>query len=195
MTSSDKVYSLSKNGWKALPALTDNGKKLSAGTDYDKNIVYVYDFVDGEVRDGASKEKVKPVIERNAGDTVQECDIIPAGSRIRMTVTGLKNYYGTLSYVYRIVSYDISKASIKVQPKVYTGKEVRLDKEDITVKLGKDIIDPSNYEIDGSSYINNIDKGKATVTIKGVNDLGSSKIISFTIGQKSFLWWWRNLWQ
>ena len=159
------------------------------------NIIYTYEFINGSVKDGSSKEKEKPVIERNVGDIVHDSDIVPAGSKIRITVNGLNSYYDSISYVYRIVTCDISKASIKVVPKAYTGKEVRLSKEDIMIKLGKVIVSPESYEIDESSYVNNINKGKASVIIRGVNDFGSSKTISFTIGSKSFLWWWRNLWQ
>ena len=194
MSSPDKVYSLKKNGWKAAPSLTDNNKKLVSGTDYDKNILYTYDYIpEGkDILDGSKKER--PVVTRNIGDNVEPGDILPADTRVRITVTGIKNYEGTLSYVYRITKNDISKTKITVTNKAYTGEAVTLNEEDITVKLGKDIVDPSNYEIITSSYKNNINKGKATVTIKGINDFGSSKTITFTIGPKSFLWWWRNLW-
>ena len=186
MTAVDKVYSLKKNGWKSAPVLTDNGKKLVSGTDYDKNsIVYTY-VSETVINNGADT--------RQEGDIVEPTDIIPAGTRIRVTVTGIKNYKDDLSSIYRITKADISKASITVQSKEYTGKPVTLTKDDITVKLNKQVVDPSNYEIDETTYKNNINKGKASVIIRGVNDLGSSKTVNYSIGAKLFQWWF-NLWQ
>ena len=46
----------------------------------------------------------------------------------------------------------------------YTGREIRSD-EEIRVKLGGKISSEDNYEIAG--YANNINKGTATVTIRG----------------------------
>ena len=194
MTSADKVYSLKKNGWKAAPVLTDNGKKLKAGTDYDKNILYTYAYIpEGEnIYDGSKKER--PVITRNIDDIVEANDILPSGTQVKITVKGIKNYEGEASYTYRITDFDISKAKVSVVNKEYTGGPITLSNDDITVKLGKDIVDPSNYEILPFTYKNNINKGKASVMIQGVGNFGSMKTITFTIGPKSFLWWWRKLW-
>ena len=51
------------------------------------------------------------------------------------------------------------------------------------------ILEDSDYEI--VSYENNINKGKAKVTIKGVGNYGGTKTITFTIKAKGLLWWWR----
>lgn len=186
MNSPDVVYSLKKNGWKSVPVLMDYGKKLAAGTDYDKNsILYTY-VSETSINNGS--------LTRLEGEAVQPDDIIPAGTRIRVTVTGIRNYCDELSCEYRITEADISKASITVQAKEYTGKPVTLSKDDIVVKLNKQVIDPSNYEIDPSSYKNNINKGKASVTLIGVNDLGKAKTVNYAIGAK-VLQWWLNLWQ
>ncbi|MBR2578133.1 MAG: hypothetical protein IKE38_04285, partial [Erysipelotrichaceae bacterium] len=156
------------------------------GTDYDKNsIVYTY-VSETTINNGSDT--------RYEGDIVRPSDIIPAGTQIKVTVTGIKNYTGELSYIYRITKADISKASITIKAKEYTGKPVTLTKDDITVKLSKQVVDPSNYEIDTSSYKNNINKGKASVTIIGVNDFGKTKTVNFSIGAKLFQWWY-NLWQ
>lgn len=60
----------------------------------------------------------------------------------------------------------------------------------IEVKLNKRILSAENYEVAG--YSNNINKGTATVTIKGINDCGGVKTVKFKIKKKSFLWWWRK---
>ncbi len=186
ISANDRVYTTKKNGWKSAPTLKDSGKKLAAGTDYDKNdILYTY-ILDTLVNNGT--------VQRYSGDIVQPTDIIPAGTYIQVTVNGIKNYYGQRSTVYRITAADISKANVTVKAKSYTGKPVTLDPEDITVKLNKQVIDPSNYYVDETSYKNNVNKGKASVTIKGISNLGSSKTVNFSIGAKLFQWWF-NLWQ
>ncbi len=186
MTASDKVFSTKKNGWKSAPTLKDGGKKLVSGTDYDKsNIVYTY-LSETVINNGT--------VIREADEPVQPTDVIPAGTYIKVTVSGKKNYQGELDCLYRITQYDISKANITVKAKSYTGRPVTLDPEDVTVKIGKTVIDPENYQIDETTYRNNVSKGKASVTIRGINNLGSSKTVNFSIGAKIFQWWW-NLWQ
>ncbi|MCR5687718.1 MAG: hypothetical protein K6G58_06830 [Lachnospiraceae bacterium] len=48
------------------------------------------------------------------------------------------------------------------------------------------------FEIDEDSYINNIDKGSAKVTVYGTGEWGGSKEIKYSIGPRGFLWWWRQ---
>lgn len=57
------------------------------------------------------------------------------------------------------------------------------------VKLNGKVLSSDNYEITG--YMNNINKGTATVTIKGRNDCGGVKTVRFKIRGKGALWWWR----
>ncbi len=185
MTATDKAFSMKKNGWKATPVLKDNGKKLVSGTDYEKSVAYTY-LNDTIINNGT--------VQRFKDETVQANDIIPVGTCIKVTAKGIKNYVDEIFCIYRITKADISKAKVTIRPKEYTGKPVTLTKDDIVVKLNKKVVDPSNYEIDISSYKNNINKGKASVRLLGVNDLGSSKTVNFTIGAK-ILQWWVNLWQ
>lgn len=178
----DKVYAKKKNAYKSTPKLVDlDGKTLKAGTDYEKAFVYSYKetttLVDGTVR--------------NAGDIVGVKDIAPAGTTIVVTVTGKGNYLAdtTLQGEYRIVKSNIAKATVKIPAQIYTGEEICLDKDDITVKVGKVTLEASDYEI--VSYQNNVNKGTAKVTIRGVGNYGGTKTISFTIKAKGLLWWWR----
>ena len=180
----DKVYKNQKNAYKSIPKITDiDGKVLTPGTDYEKNILYTYKnkvvLLDGSVRD--------------AGDRVQENDIVPAGTVIVVTARGTGNYSNNsiLQGEYRIVNADISKANIKIIPQIYTGKEIKLNKDAITVKIGQFYLSDLDYEIVEGSYKNNIKKGTASVTIRGVGNYGGSKTVKFTIKPKGFLWWWR----
>ena len=87
---------------------------------------------------------------------------------------------------------DISKAKVTIPAQIYTGKEITLDKNQITVKIGKDILAPENYKIVTDSYKNNVRKGTANVSIKGVGNYGGTKNAKFKIKARSMLWWWRN---
>ena len=149
-----------------------DGKKLSAGTDYEKTVAYTY---------------------KESGKTVADNDVVPERTTIVVTVTGKGKYTGTVTGEYRVVAKDIGKVTASVEPKTYTGRSVTLSDGDITFKSGKTVLKDVTYIIDESSYKNNVKKGKATVIIKGTGEYGGTKKITFTIGSKGFLWWWRNL--
>ncbi|MCR5450729.1 MAG: leucine-rich repeat protein [Solobacterium sp.] len=168
----DKVYSAKANAWKSTPVLKDtDGKTLKAGTDYDKNITYT-------TEDG---EELHAVVE--------------AGTVVLVTVTGKGNYTGTAETFYRILESgkDISKATFKITQKEYTGSLVTLTEADITatinkttpLKLGTDFV------IDG--YTNNLKKGTAKVTFRGINGYGGTKTVSFKIGQRSIVDYWNGI--
>lgn len=185
MTVADKVYSAKANGWKSTPVLTDvNGKKLAAGTDYSKTMSYTY-VEDTIVIDGS--DKAKPEVLRSAGDEVLKNDILPVNTMIEVTVNteGLKtnNFVGEISEIYRIVAGDVSKATVTVPAQFYTGDPIEPNEDEITVKLGKIYLPSSDFEIE--SYENNINKGTAYVTIRGIGDYGGTKRVKFTIKQKT----------
>lgn len=182
LTATDKVWQNKANIYKTKITINDvDGKALSAGKDYDKNIVYTYDATT-TLADGTVKK---------AGTIVDAKDIIPADTVIRVTASANKNgnYHGTVSGTFRITKADISKATVKIPAQTYTGKAIEPD-DKIEIKLNKKSLSKENYEIVG--YSNNINKGTATVTIKGKNDCGGTKTVKFKIKQKGFLWWWRR---
>lgn len=177
----DKVYSKTKGAFKSIPKITDlNNKNLSAGTDFEKNYVYTYKH-DVTLDNGTV---------RRAGEVVGATDIVPAGTILRVTVTGKGNYAdSSITGEYRITKSSITKATVKVASQTYTGKEITPDKSQITVKIGKQVLTADDYDI--VSYSNNIKKGTAKVTIKGKGNYGGTKTVNFTIKSKGFLWWWR----
>lgn len=179
ITAPDKVYQNKKNIFKSTPKIVDvNDTALRAGTDYEKNLIYTYTS-DVQLEDGSI---------HYAGETVDKNDILPAGTVVEITVVGKGNYSGQLKDKYRIVQSDIGKARVTIPTQIYTGEEIRPNKNDITVKVGKTILQEGDYEIVG--YSNNIKKGKASITIKGIGNYGGTKTIKFTIKAKSVLWWW-----
>lgn len=174
LNASDKVYASTKGNYKTSFSITDsNGKTLAINTDYDRNVVYSY-VEDVTLYDGTY---------RSAGDIAQNNDIVPAGTIMRITATGKGLYTGDISGTYRIVAGDVFKASVRVYTQYYTGDEVCPDKSQIEVKLGGVVLSSEDYEI--VSYENNIKKGSAKLTIKGVGDYGGTKTVSFTIAART----------
>ena len=150
----------------SVPVLVDsNGKKLVAGTDYEKTIVY---SIDDKV--------LNP-----------KTDIVVAGSEVKVTVTGKGFYAGTMSATYRITEKSFSSAKIIINKQTYTGKPVELTSEDIKVVVGKDtLLYGVDYEVVEDSYVNNVAKGNAYVTIKGKGKYGGMKTVKFAIISKGF---------
>lgn len=181
MNAADKTYQNKKNIFSTKVTITDlDGKTLKVGTDYEKQFIYTY------------KEKVTldNGTVREAGAAVDKNDIIPAGTVLEVSVTGKKNYTGTLKGTYRIAKASISGAKVTIPVQTYTGRRVAPGKDAIAVKVrGQQQVDSSQYEI--VSYQNNIKKGNASVTIRGVDNYGGTKNVQFKIRAKGLLWWWR----
>lgn len=168
INAADVVTKGKKNTYQSAPVLLDeNGKKMTAGTDYEKT--YVYKDASGKVLDKNSFPQV--------GDT------------ITVTVTGRGNYTGTASATYRILAKNksISSAAVKlVNKQYYTGEKVCPTKDDLTVTIGKTVLGPDDYEIIG--YTNNTAKGNASLTIKGVGEYGGTKTVKFAILPQVLKW-------
>lgn len=219
MTAKDIVYRKRKNAYKSSVVLTDcNGARLAAGKDYEKTLVYTY--VDDSIKmkydkgviseQGAGLSYVDNSLGTDTltgqeglinGEVPVGADDIPeVGTLIRVTAYGKGCYAGdgtaAISTVYRIVAADISKARVKVQAKEYrNGQPVTLKEEDLqlTISGSQDSLQYGvDYVIDANTYTKNQNKGKATVIIRGLENYGGEKKISFTIGTKKLVWW-KNL--
>lgn len=154
------------------PIVTDiNGKTLVEGTDYTVSYLYTDNT---QLSDGTLK---------NANSAVNLTkDIIPAETTITVKISGRGNYKGNKQNDYiRVCKRSIASAKVTVQNQIYTGSEIQPDKDQMTVKgLSKD-----DFEIVG--YTNNIKKGTAKVTIRGVDNYGGTKVVNFKIVQKPFI--------
>ncbi len=175
MSAKDVIASGKPGKWKSVPVITDSdGKVLKAGTDYEKKLHYYVDGTEILLSDG---------------------EIVDAGTTIRVVAIGKGAYTNSCETTYNVVSKDISKAKVNVKAKTYTGKEVWLSPDDIELTYNGEKLTEADYTIDTSTYKNHIKKGKATVVIRGKGDYGNAKTITFTIGAKGILWWFRNLMQ
>ena len=174
----DVVFKNKAGKYKAVPKILDtNGKALTLGKDYEKEMVYRYvettTLADGTIRE--------------AGSVAEAADIVPAGTRMQVTVTGIENYKGELTAEYRVVEKSLVKAKVKIAPQIYTGEKITLEKNQLTVLCGKETLKASDYEIVG--YEKNAQKGTAKVTLKGVGNYGGTVTASFKIKSKTFSWW------
>lgn len=167
MQAVDVVYKNKAGAYKTKPVIYDGrGRKLTAGTDYAKALIFRYDNAQGE--------------------KIGEKDILPAGSVVYVEAQGIKNYEGSsIGTTYRVVAASIKPAKVTVKAQRYTGSPIRITKDDIeSIKLGKDFLTDSDYEILEDTYINNVKKGTAKVTIRGCGEYGCEKQITFKITAK-----------
>lgn len=184
MKAADKSSKEKANIYKTKVEIFDeDGKKLAAGKDYDKTFTYTYEE-DTELRDGTT---------RKAGDSVEKTDVIPHKTVLRVTAYAKSggNYTKEISAVYRILSQnrDISKAKVTIPAQLYTGRKITPADQMKVVLGGQTLKEGEEYEIVG--YENNINKGTATVTLRGIGECGGTKTVKFKIKGKGFLWWWR----
>ncbi len=184
LVSCDKVYSGKAGAHRITPKLMDlDGKLLSAGKDFDKSsITYAYDK-DTKLANGTLKK---------AGAPVADTDILPADTQIRITLKhGSGNgYTGTFKGTFRIIKADIKSARIEIPTQTYTGDTITPDKKQIKVTLAGKKLRDEDYDI--VLCTDNVQKGKASITLKGMGNYGGTKTVKFTIGAKGFLWWWRK---
>ena len=184
MVAPDVFASTKKNGWMSKLVVTDlNGKRLTGtGTKADYVAKYYYDDTNEEV--GAT-------------------DTPAVGTKIRIEITAGPSglYTGSNSTVYKVIdkTNNINKASVKqnnANPIYYTGEGITLDavydedpeKFPITVTLaGKQLTFGEDYEVVPGTYKNNVKRGTARVTIRGIGSYGGLKNISFKITARTIV--------
>ena len=110
---------------------------------------------------------------------------------VSVTVTGKGAYETetlTVTYRYEDKTLNIGKAKIakKIDDQPFTGNAVKLSKADLTGVLsanGRTLVPGSDFTVTG--YTNNIKKGTAKVTVKGIGEFAGTKTLSFKIVQRS----------
>lgn len=186
---SDIVYRNKADICKPTIALYDrNGKKLSAGVDYDaKNISYVY-AKDTEIKRIDRDKRVTVEVKQEGTEVDLKNDIIPAGAEIRVIIQGKGNYSDSVqSKVFRFVQTSLIGARVKITPQIYSGMPLELNKEQIEISVGSGksatILAKTDYEI--VEYSQNVNKGTGSVTIRGVGNYGGEKTVHFKIDSKN----------
>lgn len=135
------------------------------------------------LNDGSNPGKLPVVIIRGKGCFTGACEVaykITARDIGGLTMSASDKVWQNKKNTYRtkVVIRDVDGKALSA------GREIRPDGE-IQVKLNGQVLSGDNYEITG--YTNNINKGTATVTIKGRNDCGGVKTVKFRIKRKGFL--------
>ncbi len=173
----DKVYQPKvKNYTTRVRVVDSNGKGLVAGEDYDGHFTYSY----------AEKITLESGEVKNPGELVADRERVPAGARIRVTVTAIgKNYQGTAFGTFKIVQADVAKTKITVPTMTYTGKPIEPKQSDITVTLNGIPLTANDYKI--IEYSNNLNTGTAKLTIQGQGHYGGKKTVSFKIKKKGLI--------
>lgn len=193
MRANDLLENKKANKYQTKITLYDmDGKTLKAGTDYDQKSVGYY------------------VVENNAERMLTAQDRPLAGTVITVKVKGKGNYgTGEISATYRILptNRDIAKAVFKIEKQPYTGRPITLTQQSqfmldkngnvqAYIKLGRQytyLTLGKDFEVVENSYVKNVNKGKATVTLHGIGEYGGYKTVSFNIGTRSVSEWWKGL--
>lgn len=155
------------------------GKTLGNGAKKDF-VVDSYKYAEETVVTRIVNKKTTHVIV-SAGDEVTKQDIIPAGTRINVTLKGVNSYDGTVTKTFRFI-YNMTKADVKVTNQTYTGSAIVPAKSDITIKVAGQTLSSKDYEI--VSCTNNLRAGTAKITIKGNGAFVGTKTVTFKIVKK-----------
>ena len=122
------------------------------------------------------------------GTIVEGNKVKDAGNYIA-TITGKKNYTGSVEVAFRIVDKEhlISGAKLTIAKKVYTGSAIRLsttgDNPDLKVSIGTvTLVENRDYTI---TYDENIKAGQAKFTITGIGEYAGTKAARFTIQKRA----------
>lgn len=187
IASSDVVYQKKSGNFKKTFVLTDtNKKKLEAGVDYEKKMVYTYE-TDALVQQftDAKKKKTTSLV-RSKGEAVQNADIVPVGTLIKVTITGKGYYKDTIKEeIYKIAKADISKAEITVKKLTYTGSwQTRPTKDLITIKVGKTVLEDSDYRIVDYNWPSKPNE-KGWIDLQGVGNYGGTKRVAYQFKSRS----------
>lgn len=187
ISATDVLEKHAKNYNRVVPVIKDlDGKPLKKGTDF---------VVTGYTRTDGSPFETVPAV----GDTV----------RVTVEAVGTGNYKGSTFTDFRVIRNNshISKAAVRVNPQSYTGKAVELTETDpvsgekqiiVTMKVNgetKTLVEGTDYEIVKTGYSKNINKGTGKLVIRGINEYGGTKTVSFKINPHALtsMEWYNNL--
>lgn len=166
LTAENRIWSNSKNNYTTKVTLTDTDEKaLRLKTDY----TLQYYLEDGTVISSGTK--------------------VPSGTKIMVEATGAGNYAGTRATSFYVADYNIGKVKMdKIADRIYTGKEITLDKGEIkgTIVVNGQMVTLNEEDFEIIGYKNNQKKGNATVTLRGISDtFGGTITLKFRIVEKN----------
>lgn len=171
-----------------------DGTKKVAASQYEITEIKLTHDANGNA---LAADQVQIIYSKGNGATTGIAKVKAAGT-YEVTIAGKAkaNYEGTAKAVFRVVDKDylISNVKITVRGKLYyTGNAVKLtttgETPNLTVKMGSVKLaeqDSAGSGQDGYyvSYANNMNAGRATVTITGTGKYVGTKTATFTINKR-----------
>ena len=167
----------------AVPIITDRRTGLQLDyKDYSKNLHFFYaKTVD------VTQKGTPGTTKRMTGAAVAKTGIVPVNAKLYATIDGIGGFTGTIrTEDFYVNKLDISKEKVKIRDQYYTGEEVKVPVTDIFFLGGKTTAPPTETDYEIIGYKNNIQKGTATIILKGKNNFGGFKTATFKIVQKPF---------
>lgn len=191
----DVVYKNKAGKFMSAPVLTDvSGGKLKKGSDY--TLKYYVLEADAEGKKAWTEKTASDIVgltETATTDADGNTVTVSSPTTVKVVATAAGSNYTENSQTfatYRVTKADISKAKVTIASQVYTGRAIKPGKDAIKVKVGSDQLTfGEDYEI--VSYDNNVRKGTASVTIKGIGNYGGTRKASFKITSRVMAWWQR----
>ena len=185
VVAADKANKNSTTAKTTIKVLDVDGKALTAGRDYDKNIKLYYNEETDVVCNGSA-------LTREAGSRVDDKDKI-SGSRLVKITAVITAQYGSGYEGETSVTYALSPVTLKgvkgtFKTVQYAGDKTTVTKDDVTaMKLGKtQLTYGDDYVFDQNSYTLNGKKGTASVNIVGKGDYaGLTARVTFKITEKT----------
>ncbi|SFH98946.1 Listeria/Bacterioides repeat-containing protein [Pseudobutyrivibrio sp. OR37] len=178
------IYANKANNYKTKLAVKDLRLNTALAVNKDFKIVK-YTYVDQtEVTTVIKGKKSNDV--RAAGEEVKATDIIPAGTKLAITLQGLGRYANAAlgTYQYR-VAYNASALNVKVKDQTFVRKAsgVIPSEKDMEVTFNKQAVPSSNYVV--TSVTKNITAGTATMVVEGRNQFTGTKKVTFKISKST----------
>lgn len=141
-----------------------------------------YKYTGKAIRPKVKVKVGKLVLSQDKDYTIEYTDNIQPGTA-SITVTGLKNYRGTQTVHFEIYDpnapkLDLSNAQITGLEDSYTFTGEELAPEPVVTLDGSILELDKDYTLE---YLNNINAGEATLTIRGKGECTGSKTVKFTI--------------
>ena len=129
------------------------------------------DFVNGKVPAITVKYNKEDLVTANKVEVIWP-DEVAVGKNNVVTVKGLEGFYGEKTAKFEVTGVKLTAADFEVSgiaDVVYTGDAIEfaeLAVKDVRAEEAVALVEGKDYEV---AYANNINVGKATVTIKGIN--------------------------
>lgn len=167
----------------AAPIITDKRTGLQLDNrDYSKNLRFFYaKTVD------VTQKGTPGTVKRMTGEAVGKTDIVPVNAKLYAVIDGTGGFTGSArTEDFFVNQLDLSKEKVQIRDQYYTGEEIHVPITDIFFLGGKKTAPPTSTDYEIIGYKNNIQKGTATVILKGKNNFGGFKTATFKIVQRPF---------